>query len=131
MNAEFAALRILLDDATVSGLVGTNVHLYEVPQGTEAPYVILELTDTEPFPTKSGASVANHCRVSAFSYASDPKAAKNLANAVKSALDEESGIYNGVDVVKIRYQSETGFSEEINNVNLFAREQEFLVRVKQ
>lgn len=129
MNAELAVLSILLNDATIDGLVSNRVYLDEAPQGDSLDYIIIETSDNEPFPTKSGVSAKDHTILNVFSYATDPKRRKNLANAVRSALDGQSGTFNSVQVEDIRYQTESGFFEELENRKAYVRDQEYLVRV--
>jgi hypothetical protein len=131
MNGEIAVLDILRDDATVIGIAGDRIYLEEAEQEDELPYVIIELSDNEPFPTKSGAGGTDHNTVRVFSYANTYKQAKDLANACRLALDDVVGdTYNNVEVIDIVYQGESSFSEEIDNRKVFAKDQEFLVRVK-
>jgi hypothetical protein len=130
MNGELAVLDILRDDATVTAITD-RIYLEEAEQTDELPYVIIELSDNEPFPTKSGKTGADHNMVNVFSYGNTYKEAKNLANACRNALDDKAaGTYNGVNVIDIVYEAESSFSEEIENRKVFAKDQEYKVRVK-
>lgn len=131
MNGEIAIVNILLADSAVGAICEDRIYILEAPQGAQFPYVIVELSDVEPFETKSGVSTTDHNSVNVFAYGQTYKSAYTLANAVRDALDGNSGTFNGVNVVDIVYRGETSFNEEIENKKVYAKDQDYLVRVKQ
>jgi hypothetical protein len=131
MNGELAVLDILRDDAAIIAIVSDRIYLEEAEQADALPYIVIEQSDNEPFPTKSGKTGADHNMINVFSYGNTYKEAKDLANACRTALDDKAaGTYNGVNVIDIVYDAESSFSEEIANRKVFAKDQGYKVRVK-
>jgi hypothetical protein len=71
MNPDLAVLAIIRDDSAIMNIINGNVFIDEAPQGVEMPYVIVEHTDSNPFPTKSGVSVTDEAFINVFSYGRD------------------------------------------------------------
>jgi hypothetical protein len=131
MRAEYAVIKILLNDTTVSGLVSTRVYLDEAPQKDPYPLIIVEEDSDDPSDTKDGPSVVDHDTVRVFPYATDPDTLRTLAKACRDALDGKANVtYNTTEVVYVRFVSQGKFSEQIENRKVFAKDQEYNVRVK-
>jgi hypothetical protein len=130
MNGEIAIVNILKADSGVDAICANRIYILEAPQGALFPYIIIEPSDNEPFPTKDGSSAVDHNSINVFSYGDSYKDAFTLANAVREALDGQSGTFNSVVVADIVYRGETGFNEEIENKKIYAKDQDYLVRVK-
>ena len=130
MNAEIAVIKILKDSAGVGALCADRIYPLEAPATTQFPYCIVELNGNEPFPTKDGTATVEHSSVNVFSYGKTYKEAYTLANAVKAALDGTAGTHQSVVVADIIYRGETAFSEEIENTKIYAKDQDYLVRIK-
>jgi hypothetical protein len=58
------------------------------------------------------------------------KERKDLSNACRVAIDGFHGTSNSVEVVDIVFQSESGFSEKIENAPAFVKDQEYKIRFK-
>jgi len=130
VNGEYAVLNILKNNAAVTLIVSDRIYLDEVPQLDVMPFIVIEESDIEPFSTKSGASGADHDIINVFPYAATKKELKNLAAAVRAALDDISGTFNGIVVVNVMFRNQSSFSEKINNRKAYAKDQEYQVRVK-
>lgn len=130
MNGELAVLSILLGASGVTAIVEQKIFLDEAPQGESLPYVIVELTDQQSYPTKSGKSGADDAFVNVFSYASTAKQRRELSDACRNALDDVSGTANGVNVVYCFFQNASGFTEQIKNEKVFVKDQEYKLRIK-
>jgi hypothetical protein len=138
MNGELAVLKILLSNATVTDLVSNRVFLNEAPQGKELPYIIIEEEDVEPFPTKSGASSKDHDTIRVYPYSASQNQLRELYVACRNALDEYTGELNigdvdtgiiTLEVERIRYQGQTSFNDELENRKVYAKDQQYLVRI--
>jgi hypothetical protein len=138
MTGELAVLKLLLSDATVTGIVGQGIYMDEAPQGKSLPYIVIEEEGIEPFPTKSGASSKDHDSVRVYIYSSDQNTLRLLYGAARSALDEYSGtVTTGdeetgivtINIDHIMFQGQTSFEEKINNKAVFVKDQDYKVRV--
>lgn len=125
-----AVIGILLDTSAVTDIVDDRIARNQIAQMDALPYIVIEEADTEPFPTKSGASSRDHILVNVFSYSANLSELDTLTEAVRAALDEKAaGLYNTVTIEQLRFQSQGDFKEEINNRTVFAVEQTYTVRV--
>ncbi|HYG02107.1 MAG TPA: DUF3168 domain-containing protein [Chryseosolibacter sp.] len=125
-----AVLGILRDDATVSGIIENNIYRNAAPQGKAVPYIVVEEENTDPFPTKSGASAKDHVFVNVIYYSDSLETLDTLTEAGRAALDEKvAGTYNSVQVEQIRFQGQNDYDEEIENRTIYVVEQAYMVRV--
>lgn len=131
MKGELAVLRILLDDAGVSAVVDDKVYCYEAPQEKSLPFILVESRDVEPIDSKSGKAEIDWRIVGVFIYATTMKAASDLSELVRTALDHKAaGTYNSVVVHQpIVFLGETGFKENETNRKTYVFDQEYRLRV--
>lgn len=130
MNGQFAISKILLANSGVTELVSDRIYWDEAPQGKTMPYIIIEESDIIPFDTKSGKSTTDHDIIHVYGYHSSKSALRTLMTAVRNGLDGISGTFNDVVVVKVRFQGQHGFTEDIVNKQIYVRDQEYIVRLK-
>lgn len=125
-----AIVQILLADAGVSAIVANKVYRNEAPQGTPAPYVIVEVENVDPYPSKDGVSSADDVFLNVISYAEKQSTLDSLSEAVRSALDERAaGTSGGVTFQVLRFGSESDFDDEIENRKVWAVDQSYMMRV--
>lgn len=128
MKGEYAVLKILLDTAAVSSIVGTRVYLDEAPQSEVYPLIIVQEEDVDPRATKSGASVMEPDIIRVFPYAENKGTLKLLAEACRNALDRKTpGVYNNVEIIDLRFEGQSSFDEQIPNRKVYAKDQEYRV----
>ncbi len=136
MNGDLAVIDVLRNNVLVAGFIGgtgvnnARVFLSDAPQGAPMPFIIVDVYDTEPFDTKDGVSVTDHDLVKTFAYAETSKQAVDLADAMRTALDEKRGTFNGKTVINIRYMRYDGYNVDLINRKAYVREQDYQVRIK-
>lgn len=136
MNADIPVIYILSTNAGVGALVGgtgmgtARVFPGELPQGQNYPAIVVDQFDTEPFDTKSGVSAVDNETIKVFCYAETAVGAADLSQAVRTAIDGNSGTFNGYTLQHIRYLRNDSSSINLTNRKLFLREMDFLVRIK-
>lgn len=88
-------------------------------QEINPPFIVHTKVKTEATPDKDGASKNDYIvyRVSCYADKTASKGgmenAQELADSVRSTIDEYSGYIEGTDILKIRFANEeTGFDEE-------------------
>jgi hypothetical protein len=125
-----AIVQILLASSGVTDIVASRVQRNEAPQGQVEPYVIVEVENTEPSPTKGAASSVDYVTLSVFTYSSNLATLDTLTEAVRAALDEKAaGTYGEVVINQLRFEGESDFNEEIDNRELYCVEQTYRMRV--
>jgi hypothetical protein len=130
MNAELAIVDILLEDTTVSGIVEDRVFMDDVPQTQTLPYVVVEESDVEPHDSSDGESAVDRGRIRVFPYTKDKASLRTLALAIRQAIERKgAGTYRTINFSNARFLNESSFSEEIENREVFAKDQEYEVRV--
>ena len=89
---------ILAADATVTGLVGQDaagqgwkIYPLTIPQKEGVPFVRLTEIAVEPSDTKTGASTLDAIRFQVDSYASTIRAAQQIDEAIRGAIDRYRG----------------------------------------
>lgn len=137
MNGDIAVIDALRINSGVCSFIGgtgvnnARVFLNEAPQEEPLPYLIVDVYDTEPFDSKDGVSVTDHDLVKVFCYASSHKTCVDLSDAVRDALDETRGTFNGKEVINIRYLRYDSYNVDLINRKAYVREHDYQVRIKQ
>jgi hypothetical protein len=130
MKAEYAVINILLNTTAVTAIVGTRIYLDEAPQSDSYPLIIISEEGVEPGPTKSGVSAVDRDIIRVFPYATNKNDLRLLAQACRDALDgKAAGTYNSVAVEDIMFQGQTSFDETIVNRKVYAKDQQYSIRV--
>ncbi|HEV7344556.1 MAG TPA: DUF3168 domain-containing protein [Devosia sp.] len=91
MSAIKLAIHLLLDDAGITGLVGTDVYPVAAPQEKGLPYIAVSLVWEEQETILAGHLDAYTSRVSFACVAASLSAADAIAEAIKDAM---SGVVN-------------------------------------
>src|SRR5690348_4663815 len=112
MNGHLPVIDILRTSGPVgvyiggSGVATARVYPGEAPQTCEYPLIRVEVFDGEAFDTKSGPAYVDHDIVKVFCEASDEDTAWRLSKAVRTALEGQTGTFNGIQIENIRYLRE-------------------------
>lgn len=101
MRANVAVIKLLNDNAALSLRVGSRNYFGIVPQRTTTPYTITEVISDIPEQTSGGQSGLVNAILQVTAYADTAKDASDISDAVKLALDNKYGEYNGVTIHRI------------------------------
>lgn len=101
-----AIYHVLTNDAPVNAIVSTRIYPNEAPQGATLPYIVQEITDTEPLESKDSpqydfVSVEISCYAQGGS--GGEQALEDLSSKVITALDNNTGTHNDVVVKQAQY----------------------------
>lgn len=104
LEIEYAVRKLLVDDATVSGLVSTRIYpLFDVPQNTKRPYICYHRSgDSHQYHMRgeSGLVIAD---IELSLFANTDVATRALFDAVRLALAAVTGVVTvGADSVTIQ-----------------------------
>ena len=104
---------ILKDTGTFTG-IGERLYPVTVPQGAIFPAVTFDIISKQPSETKTGSSTVDQARVQIDFYASTLKAADELAEALRTAIDFLDKVtVADADFDGIKYISQThAYNEE-------------------
>lgn len=115
---------ILVNNAGVTALVGTKIYANRGKQTDDAPYVVIRQLGVNPHHTKSAVSTYDDVRISIYILAAryitsgGVIGAKNVAHAIRTALDKYTGTVDGVIVKDVTFTDED--SDDINEANYSA-----------
>ena len=119
---------LLSNDATVNGIVGTNIFPYMAFENIVYPYIVYEQTSLEPTDTKDGVSELDVVSYDIEIYTKSPGDLTTLANAVRDKLDRFSGTVLTKSIQSITYKGEnTGFDMKDR---VYLRIQNYSIRLK-
>lgn len=131
MNGEIAVSKILRDNSDIVALVADRVYIDEAQQTKNLPFIILESRDVEPIDSKSGKAVNDVQIVGVFIYSTTHAQLRDISVMVREALDHmDEGVYNNIRIEECVYMGESGFSEKLENRNVYAKDQEYRLRVR-
>lgn len=132
MAAEIALINILKNDAMLAALIGTRVHLLELPQGATLPSILVRGQDIEPSDTKDGVSTLDTEFIQVLMYGQDLNQLIIVIEArVRTLIDRIiGGTYNGVVIQSSQFQDRDTFLEQIDNNSIYTVEHIYKVRVK-
>lgn len=109
-----AIYNILSNDATLTGLVSTDIYPVSAPQGVNFPFVVYSFSSTDPTDQKDGSSPLDGSRLEVESYDKTYRGAHGIANAIRTALDDYSGAPASITIRRIWFveQSDGDFLED-------------------
>lgn len=96
---------ILNEDAALVAAATGGIFPVNVPQETENPCLLFEINSQEPVYSKDGAASVIFTTIEINTFSNDsPLAAHTLADLAKTALDQFSGVRNGIDIDLIQFE---------------------------
>lgn len=122
--------RMLLNDSSVSTLVGTRIYPERAPEGAAAPFIVYSVVSNQPSDTKNGTPI-DEAQVEVFSVAKTYADTNTLADFVRTALDRQSVEVvvnsNTIKVESVQYTNEV--TEVDTDKNLFVAVQDYTFRI--
>lgn len=119
MAADFideAFRAILVADAGIIA-TGASVFVNSISQGTTAPFILVTQVSRIPSETKDGASITDTFRVQVDSWDTSISTARDINDAVKSALDTYSGTEGNVKIINTWLASEQTVRDDTLELN--------------
>tara|TARA_R100000963_G_C4588595_1_gene66664 strand:- start:67 stop:465 length:399 start_codon:yes stop_codon:yes gene_type:complete len=128
-NIGKAIYKILNDDGTVEGLVGTKIGPEISAQSNSLPYVTYDILGNEPSDTKISVSKLDEMRVDVSSYSTTYTQVSDIKEAIRNALDRYSGTPSGtgIAVQSVQYENEDSNYDSKNDVYIFSQQYVFRV----
>ncbi len=105
MSAEETLYTALSNDAGVTALVGTRIHIDKRDQDEDRPSIVYQRTGTDPMMTIHGTVYAKTISIGIACIADTRAEAESVANAVESAVVPEFSLTNRIS----DYDPETQF----------------------
>lgn len=133
MKGNIAIMDRLRDTSGVYSLIGgsgTSARVTPLfgPQTKIFPRILVELTDSTPIDSKSGAAEMDIDFVSVMSEARTYSDARELADACRTALDWQAGLtLNDIYCTRIRFISESDYRESIVDAPIYGIDQTYEV----
>lgn len=124
-----AIYSILSGDATLTGLVGTDIYPVSAPQGVNYPFVVYSFSSADPTDQKDGSSPIDDVSLNVDCYDKTYRGAQSIVNAVRDALDDYSGTAASITIRRIWFQNQSG-GDFLEDHGFFAVTQSFSVKVQ-
>ncbi len=121
-----AIYSILSNTSAVTDIVGAKIYPVVIPEKTEAPAVAWRVRATPEY-SKSG-NPYDECNVDVMCFARDYDDVVDLFLAVRAALENVRGVYNGVGIIGSRVT--TYFEDYDREGDLFFYQITFLIKNK-
>lgn len=128
MNVLKAIRYKLVNDAPVAAIVGAKVYWGVAPQGATVPFVVLNVVGNVPNDTKSGVSDVDAFAIQIDSYTATYEQLQDLDRKVRTAIDKQTGTWDGIVVDGIRYLTSRDDFE--NEPQERRRSSDYTVRIK-
>lgn len=127
MNIDAALRAYLLTKADLTALIGTKIYPDEAPQGTALPYVTyIDVSDIKQH-THDG-QLPDEQPIKQYTvYAATKSQSKVIAELIKAALKDQSGVFSGVTVQYITLLNEFSSSERIDTTTIYFVDLEYLI----
>ena len=95
---------LLSADATLTGLVGTNIFPVEANQRKEDPIIIYYIKSVEPTDTKENVSDEDWVKAEIMVYSKDYDLMQTISKRVRTILDKCEGTVAGNAISEIRFE---------------------------
>jgi hypothetical protein len=122
-----AIFSLLTNDATLNSLVGSKVFPVVAGNNTSFPFLVYNITTAEPQNTKQELSSADIINFQVSSYALNHGQAAELAEAVRVALEKQSGTIEGIPVIDIVPTGIETMYDQDQDVHHFANDFEMFI----
>ena len=122
----------LSNDTDVAALVGTRIYPERAEPNATLPYLIYSIRNTEPSPTKDGASTLDTFDVQISTFADSYSSCDSVSNVVRQKITYKELNAQGVNVQHASFTgSDDNFDQDRNQRGVYIRHQTFDIRVVQ
>ncbi len=113
MSAIKAVRRLLLNNISITGMIGQKVYGNVIPQGVLETAVKLQVMNVEPSDTKDGRSELDVYFLQVTIFSPSAEDASELDEKIRDVIDRYRGVVAGVDVEHIVFiTSKTGWDDD-------------------
>lgn len=115
----YAAIRtILVADSALTGLVGQKVFANAAPQGTQLPFIVMNVISNTPTNTKQEASTMDRFRVQISSFGNDFDNCQAVKNRVRILLENINKVTSvNVAIQNSQFQNEVDGIEQLSSLD--------------
>ena len=130
MDIGRALYKILSDNTAVYNLVNDKISPNVMPQTTEFPFIVYDVTSVSPDSQKDSVATLDVVKVMVSGYADTYLQASKLGNYIKTALDRVSGNYNGVEIQSIDFDGyDDVFDDMSGGDGIYRKSLDFSIRI--
>jgi len=112
MAIEIAIRSLLINDTPVNTVISGRVYPWMRQQGSDLPAIVYTLDATEPQQALGGHIDLTRAVLTVESLATSYSAAKDLADKVRTALNDYSGTVESVEVKSLVHDNDTASVED-------------------
>ena len=114
MSLEKAVRSVLINDATVSGLVSTRMYPMRRPQGSALPAIVYQNVFSKQSESLETQSSVRRTRLGVEAVAATYGGTKTLRNAIESALVNYTGTVESETIYSLRLESVVDLDESLS-----------------
>jgi len=120
MDGAKVIYNILSNDSKVTNAVGSKIYPTKAKQGVSYPYIVYKPVSNAPMQAKGVTAPVDMPSVQIDVFDRDFNNAVSIAGDIRSALENKSGTYNGVEVGDIFFDNRVALFNEDQDIHQIA-----------
>ena len=130
MDIGKAIYKILNDNIAVESLVATRIEPNVMKQTSQFPFIVYDVSNDTPEGQKDSVALLDDVSVMVSAYSKTYSEASKLGNYIRTALDRVNGLYNGVNIQAIDFDSyDDVFDDMSGSDGIYRKSLNFNIRV--
>ncbi len=123
-----AIYNILINDTTLTGIVGNNIFPVIAPQETDWPFIVIINNSTTPVDVKNEVSTNDLFSFQVDMYSKNDEECQTIAARIRLLIDQYTGTSADINVRNIVFRDEQDGEFDFE-VEVFAKSQEYSARI--
>jgi len=115
----YSAIRsILVADATLTSLVGSKIYPNAAPQGTQSPFVVINVISNLPTNTKAQASTMDRYRIQVSTFSTDFDTCQTVKNRIRVLLENVINTTSSGTTIQVsQFQNEVDGIDQMSTLD--------------
>ena len=115
----YSAIRsILVADATLTSLVGSKIYPNAPPQGTQSPFVVINVISNLPTNTKAQASTMDRYRIQVSTFSTDFNTCQTVKNRIRVLLENVINTTSSGTTIQVsQFQNEVDGIDQMSTLD--------------
>ena len=115
----YSAIRsILVADSTLVNLVGSKIYPNAAPQGTQSPFVVINVISNLPTNTKAQASTMDRYRIQVSSFSTDFDTCQTVKNRIRVLLENVINTTSSGTTIQVsQFQNEVDGIDQMSTLD--------------
>ena len=115
----YSAIRsILVADSTLTSLVGSKIYPNAAPQGTQSPFVVINVISNLPTNTKAQASTMDRYRIQVSTFSTDFDTCQSVKNRIRVLLENVINTTSSATTIQLsQFQNEVDGIDQLSTLD--------------